>query len=137
MTIPRRDKGIDLTRAVSEAQAATRGTLSGSNRGGGSAARFKGSLWATDPTLLTYSDLMLAVPDELTSVATALYGMVRKWGNKGVGGGGFVATSVYRVFTSHERLGQTMRKFTVKIRNKSRGPGNFFRACSLESDVHC
>lgn len=48
------------------------------NKTAGSAARVEGSVWATDVALSTYADLMLAVPHELTSVATTLYCMVRE-----------------------------------------------------------
>lgn len=78
VSIPRRDKGIDLERAVTEAQAAVKGLSVGSSPGYESGARAEGSLWATDPTLLAYADLVSAVPRELFPVATALYGMVRK-----------------------------------------------------------
>lgn len=90
VTIPRREKGIDIARAVSEAQAAVVGALAGSRWKDGNGARIKDSLWATDPTLLAYSDLMLTVPDELASVATVLYGMVRMPENEG--GGDLIVT---------------------------------------------
>lgn len=80
VSIPRRDKGIDLAQAVVEAQAAVMGppvAPVGSSPGCQTGARVEGGLWATDPTLVAYADLMSAVPDELCSVATALYGMVR------------------------------------------------------------
>lgn len=77
MTIPRRERGIDVNRAIAEAQAVNDGPLiAGGDRSKGSAARVEGSLWATNPTLLAYSNLMLAVPDELSSAATAVYCMV-------------------------------------------------------------
>lgn len=83
VSIPRRDKGIDLAQAVAEAQAAVMGppvaSVDSSHQRNGfeSGARFEGGLWVTDPTLVAYADLMSAVPDELCSVATALYSMVR------------------------------------------------------------
>ncbi|CAM9405657.1 unnamed protein product [Ectocarpus sp. 4 AP-2014] len=76
VTIPRKDGGIDIARAVSEAKQTGTGPLASSSGASGSAARVKGSLWSTDPALLAYSDLMLAVPDDLSSVATAVYCMV-------------------------------------------------------------
>lgn len=78
MTIPRKGSGIDIARAVAEAQASALGSLADSRDKVGGAAGVEDSLWATDSALLAYSDLMSAVPDELSSVATALYGMVRK-----------------------------------------------------------
>lgn len=80
VTIPRKNGGIDIARAVSEAKQTGTGPLASSSGAGGSAARVKGSLWSTDPALLAYSDLMLAVPDDLSSVATAVYCMVRTLG---------------------------------------------------------
>ncbi|CAM9091877.1 unnamed protein product [Ectocarpus fasciculatus] len=76
VTIPRKDGGIDIARAVAEAKQTGTGPLASSSGAGGSAARVKDSLWSTDPALLAYSDLMLAVPDDLSSVATAVYCMV-------------------------------------------------------------
>lgn len=92
ITLPRKDEDMDLVRAIDEAKSSV-GTgylpTGGGGRGGterekigagsyhGSPARIEGSLWATHPTLLAYSDLMLDVPEELTSSATALYCMVR------------------------------------------------------------
>lgn len=80
---------MDLGRAVEEAKWAATGLNDGDYEcvGGsfhGSAARVKGSQWATDPTLLAYSNLMLALPEELTSVATTIYCMVMKYRLKGV-----------------------------------------------------
>ena len=89
VSIPRRDRGIDLAQAVAEAQAAVMGpsvasvapvasvASSHQHHGFESGATLEGGLWATDPTLVAYADLMSAVPDELCSVATALYSMVR------------------------------------------------------------
>ncbi|CAM9454807.1 unnamed protein product, partial [Pylaiella littoralis] len=76
VTIPRKDKGIDVARAVAEAEQAGMGPLASSSGADGSAARVKGSLWATNPALIAYSDLMLSLPDEISSVATALHFMV-------------------------------------------------------------
>lgn len=77
MTIPRREGGIDVTQAIAEAQVVNTGPLvAGGDRSKGSAARVKGSVWATNPMLFAYSNLMLAVPDELSSAATAVYCMV-------------------------------------------------------------
>lgn len=76
--IPRRDKGIDLARAVTETQAAVMGPSVGSSPGCQDGVSVEGGLWATDPTLVAYAELISAVPDELCSVATALYGMVRE-----------------------------------------------------------
>lgn len=77
VTIPRKERGVDIARAVAEAQRAGIGPLGSSSGANGSPARVKGSLWGTDLGLLAYSDLMLAVPDELSSMATALHCMVR------------------------------------------------------------
>lgn len=68
---------MDIARAIAEAQRAGIGPLGSSSGANGSPARVKGSLWGTDQGLLAYSDLMLAVPDELSSMATALHCMVR------------------------------------------------------------
>lgn len=78
VTIPRKEGGIDIAKAVAEAQRAGIGPLGSSSGANGSAARVKGSLWGTDQGLLSYSDLMMAVPDELSSAATALHCMVRE-----------------------------------------------------------
>lgn len=79
VTLPRRDKGIDLAQAVAEAQVAATGSLQfgGTNEGAGSAARVEGSVWNTDTALSAYSDLMLGVLEELTTVGTTLHCMVR------------------------------------------------------------
>lgn len=80
VTIPRKQRGVDIARAIAEAQRVGTGPLGSSSGANGSPARVKGSLWGTDQGLLAYSDLMLAVPDELSSIATALHCMVRtRW----------------------------------------------------------
>eukprot|EP00903_Cladosiphon_okamuranus_P016096 g14858.t1 len=76
VNIPRKDRGVDIARAIAEAQRAGIGPLGSSSGANGSPARVKGSLWGTDQGLLTYSDLMLAVPDELSSMATVLHCMI-------------------------------------------------------------
>eukprot|EP00752_Nemacystus_decipiens_P011329 g10067.t1 len=76
VTIPRKERGVDIARAIAEAQRAAIGPLGSSSGANGSPARVKGSLWGTDQALLAYSDLMLAVPDELSSMATTLHCMV-------------------------------------------------------------
>lgn len=78
VTLPRKEGGIDIAKAVAEAQRAGIGSLGSSSGANGSAARVKGSLWSTDQALLAYSDLMMAIPDELSSAATALHCMVRE-----------------------------------------------------------
>lgn len=79
MAIPRRDGGIDLAQAITEAQAAVTGTSAGGLAAGcgSTATKVEGSLWATDPTLASYADLVSAVPEEFCTVATTLYSMVR------------------------------------------------------------
>ena len=79
VALPHKDAGINLTLAAAEARAVTMGSTTSVDgwNGAGSAARVEGSVWVTNLALSTYCNLMLSVPDELTSVATTLYCMVR------------------------------------------------------------
>ncbi|CAN0080547.1 unnamed protein product, partial [Scytosiphon promiscuus] len=76
VSLPRTDNGVDVVRAIAEAQQTETGPLASSSGVAGSAARMDGSLWATDPLLLAYSEVMLALPDELSSVAVAVNSLV-------------------------------------------------------------
>ncbi|CAM9610698.1 unnamed protein product, partial [Choristocarpus tenellus] len=84
VALPSRGSTNHLVQALEEAQKAALGGLEyktdsrsvGRVWEGCSAVQNTGSLWSSDMALSTYSDLMLAVPEEINSVALSLHCMV-------------------------------------------------------------